>query len=51
MKPEYDFSSAQWGKFYDPDATCNFPRWAIWGCMFDFCINEKRYIIKYRIIN
>ncbi len=25
MKPEYDFSSAQRRKFYDPDATLNFP--------------------------
>ncbi|MBW4572768.1 MAG: hypothetical protein KME31_33775 [Tolypothrix carrinoi HA7290-LM1] len=25
MKPEYDFSSAQRGKFYNPDATFNFP--------------------------
>ncbi len=25
MKPEYDFSSAQRGKFYDSDATFNFP--------------------------
>jgi hypothetical protein len=25
MKPEYDFTSAQRGKFYDPDATFNFP--------------------------
>ncbi|MGI2902300.1 hypothetical protein [Tolypothrix sp. VBCCA 56010] len=25
MKPEYDFSTAQRGKFYNPDATFNFP--------------------------
>lgn len=25
MKPEYDFSKAEMGKFYSPDATFNFP--------------------------
>ena len=25
MKPQYDFSSSQWVKFYNPDATFNFP--------------------------